>query len=293
MDVSDLRVFATVARHGGMNRAATALNTVQSNVTAKVRALEQELGTTLFQRHSRGVVLTAAGERLLPFADRAAHLIEDARRAVGDDGVPRGRLTIGSLETTAALRLAPTLSAFARAHPDVDLGLTTGTTCELLSAVIEGKLQGAFVCGPVDHPALETRFAFREDLAVLAAPGVRSLDTLLAEGETRIVVLRAGCSYRQMLEAALARRGIAAPRLLEFGTLEAIFSCVEAGLGITLLPKALIGPVLRSGRLSVHSMPGFVSRVDTVFVQRKDAYTTSAMRAFVETACSGGPRKRQ
>ena len=107
MDTGDLRIFETVARLGGMSRAAAELNTVRSNVTAHVKALEADLGCVLFERHARGVSLTAAGQRLLPYADSTARLLADARRAVRDDGVPRGLLTIGSLETTAALRQRP------------------------------------------------------------------------------------------------------------------------------------------------------------------------------------------
>ena len=106
MDAADLKVFATVARIGGMNRAANELHTVQSNVTARVRTLEEELGVQLFHRGQKGVTLTAAGERLLPYAIKVTYLIEEAHKAVKDDGKPRGRLTIGSLETTAALRLS-------------------------------------------------------------------------------------------------------------------------------------------------------------------------------------------
>ena len=102
MDIADLKVFEAVAKTGGMNRAAADLHTVQSNVTARIRALEDELGTPLFERHSRGVTLTASGERLLPYARRVAWLLADAIRAARDDGQPRGPLTIGSLETTAA-----------------------------------------------------------------------------------------------------------------------------------------------------------------------------------------------
>ncbi len=81
MDAGDLRVFEAVARLGGMNRAASELNTVQSNVTARIRQLEEQLGAALFQRHSRGVVLTPAGRRLLPYAAQVGRLLEDARRA--------------------------------------------------------------------------------------------------------------------------------------------------------------------------------------------------------------------
>src|SRR5262245_22521078 len=89
MDAGDLRVFEAVARLGGMNRAASELHTVQSNVTARIRALEEELGHPLFERHSRGVSLTAAGKRLLPYAAQVKQVIEDARRAVADDGTAR------------------------------------------------------------------------------------------------------------------------------------------------------------------------------------------------------------
>lgn len=286
MDAGNLKVFAAVARLGGMNRAAAELNTVQSNVTARIKALEADLGCALFERHARGVSLTAAGQRLLPYADSAARLLADARRAVRDDGVPRGLLTIGSLETTAALRLTPLLADYAATYPEVDLVLRTGTTRELIGEVLEGRNDGAFVCGPVAHAELLEEPMFREELVMLAAPGVASPDGALKGGEVRIVVLRAGCSYRQMLEALLARRGITVIRRLEFGTLEAIFGCVAAGLGITLLPRALIGPVWGDGRVSLHPLPPADARVETVFIRRRDALSSCALKAFL--VCTAG-----
>jgi DNA-binding transcriptional LysR family regulator len=272
MDAADLRIFEAVARLGGMNRAAAELNTVQSNVTARIRLLEQELEAPLFYRHSRGVALTDAGRRLLPYATRLEHLLRDARSAVTDDGHPKGSLTIGALETTAQF-------------PKVDLILRTGTTQELISDVLDRRLEGAFVCGPVDHPDLEQRHAFREELAILTSTSIQNLDALFREAELRIVVLRAGCSYRQRLEDLLAQRGILSPRRLEFGTLEAIVACVGAGLGVTLLPKSLIGAVTRDQDLSVHSLPKGQGRVDTIFIHRRDAYMSSALKAFLRRVC--------
>src|SRR3954454_22362350 len=101
MDADDLRVFEAVARLGSMNRAAAELNTVQSNVTGRIRALEAELGVPLFHRHARGVSPTAAAQRLLPYAGRVRRLLADARAAVQDDGTPAGPIVVGSLETTA------------------------------------------------------------------------------------------------------------------------------------------------------------------------------------------------
>ena len=282
MDTAGLKMFEAVARTGGMNRAAAELHTVQSNVTARIRALEAELGCPLFERHSRGVALTPAGHRLLPYARRVAWLLADAARAARDDGEPRGPLTIGSLETTVALRLSPLIASYAAACPEVDLALRPGTTAELIEAVLERRLEGAFVCGPVAHPSLTEQVMFEEELALLAAPGLPSFEAATQGGIARIVVLRAGCSYRQRRESLLARRGIAVPRLMEFGTLEAIFGCVAAGLGITLLPRALVGPVWQSGRVSLHRLPPAEALVTTVFIHRRESHLSTALRAFLD-----------
>ncbi len=281
MDSSDLRVFEAVARLGGMGRAAIELNTVQSNVTSRIRHLEHELGTALFRRHPRGVEATAAGRQLLPYAVKVARLIADARRAAVEDGTPRGQLVVGALETTAALRLSDKLAGYVAAHPGVDLVLRTGTTCELVEQVASRGLDGAFVCGPVTHAELTAEPIFAEELVLLTAPEIASLDALAGGGEPRIVVLRAGCSYRQRLEELLARRGVPAPRILEFGTLEAVFGCVAAGLGVTLLPRALLGPVWREGRVALHPLPGRDGWVKTVFVRRRDAVPLAALTAFL------------
>ena len=136
------------------------------------------------------------------------------------------------------------------------------------------------MCGPVSHPDLTSARVFEEDLALLSAPTERSVGKLLARPDLRVIVLRAGCSYRQRLEELLARRGIVGLRRLEFGTLEAILGAVAAGLGITLLPGALVGPVWRGGRVAVHRLPTADARVQTVFVQRRDVLRSSAMSAF-------------
>jgi DNA-binding transcriptional LysR family regulator len=212
-----------------------------------------------------------------------ARVLVDARRAARDDGVPHGMLTIGSLETTAALRLTPLLTRFAADFPQVDLVLRTGTTRELLADVLEQRVDGAFVCGPVSHPDLEELTAFSEELVILTSPDIASLEAALGAGEVRVVVLRAGCSYRQMLEVLLARRGIVVQRQLEFGTLEAIFGCVSAGLGITMLPRALVGGIWDAGRVSVHSLPAEDSLVKTTFIRRRKGFVSSALRAFLAT----------
>ncbi|MEM1046680.1 MAG: LysR substrate-binding domain-containing protein [Pseudomonadota bacterium] len=284
MDLSDLKKFEAVARLGSMNRAAATLNTVQSNMTARIRKLEDELGVPLFVRSAQGVDLTPAGERLLPYAKRLANLSQEAARAVRDDGKPAGPLVLGSLETTAALRLSPLIAGFADRYPDVDLSLQTGTSCELVERVLQNAIEGAFVCGPVDHPSLSEDVFYTEELVLLTPPNVTSLEAAFAGDETRIIVLRLGCSYRLILEGMLARRGIVNVRAMEFGTLETIVACVSAGLGITLLPKAMIGPVWQDGRVALHALPPAESRVNTVFIRRRDSHQSASLSAFLDHA---------
>lgn len=284
MDAADIKVFEAVVRNGSMSKAARELNTVQSNVTARIKALEDRLGAQLFERSHRGVAPTPAGARLLPFAIRLMRLLDDAERAVADEGIPTGALAIGSLETTAALRLAPILAGFAAAFPAVDLSLRTGTSHELVEQVLERRIDGAFVCGPVDHADLTVEPFFREELVVLTAPAVEDFEAEARKPGFKIVVLRTGCSYRLRFEALLARRGIVEIRTMEFGTLEGIVGCVAAGLGATLLPQALIGPVWRQGRVRVHPLPKGEGRVETVFIRRREAFATSALGAFLDRA---------
>lgn len=284
MDTADLKVFEVVARTGAMNKAALELNTVQSNVTARIKAFEERLGLALFERTNRGVSLTAAGHRLFPYALRIARLLDDANRAVADQGTPSGPLLIGSLETTAALRLSPIFAEFAAAYPTVDLSLKTGTSCELVEQVLDRRLDGAWVCGPVKHVDLVVEPFYVEELVILTAPNFVDFEQLAATRDFKIVVLRAGCSYRLYLEAWLARRGIVGVRQLEFGTLEAIISCVSAGLGVTLLPKALIGSVWQQGRVAIHPLPRGEGIIETVFIRHRDAYASSALRAFLDLA---------
>ncbi len=284
MDAGDLRVFEAVARLGGMNRAAAELHTVQSNVTSRIRLLEAEIGGALFHRHSRGVALTSAGMRLLPYAERIGSLLAEALRAARDDGRPKGPLVVGSLETTAAVRLSPVLAAYAAAFPEVDLTLRIGTTRELVEGVLEHRLEGAFVCGPVDHPELDEEPVLAEELVLVTGPAIGSLEQAIGGSAVNLLVLRIGCSYRQRFEEVLARRGVVVARRLEFGTLDAILGCVAGGLGVTLLPRSLVQRVQDEGRVALHKLPPAEARVATVFVRRRDGFASSALAAFLRFA---------
>lgn len=282
VDLTDLETFEAVARAGGITRAARALHTVQSNVTARLLRLERELGAPLFRRHSRGVTPTAAGRALLPYAAKLRALLDEARAAVAGDGEPGGTLRVGSLETTAALRLPPILTAFAAACPRVDVVLRTGTTGGLVADVLDDRLEGALVAGPIGRAGLIEEPVIEEELVLVAPPAWRDVAaSAAAAGGVKVLVFRAGCSYRERLERLLAGRGIAVARRVELGTLEGIIGCVGAGLGVTLLPRAVVEPVRRAGRVAVERLPSGQARAPTVFVRRRDAPVAGALARFL------------
>lgn len=284
MELSDLVTFSAVARCGGITAAAAELNTVQSNVTTRIKILEEELNVSLFDRHSRGVALTAAGRRLLPYAARLISLSQEAVAATKDDGSPKGPLVIGSMETTAATRLPPLLAAFHSEHPAVQFTLRTGPTSSMVEAVLDGALEGAFVCGPVDHPELTVISAFHEELMLVTSSRWTSL-AALRKGTTGVgptaLVFRTGCSYRQRLDHVMADLGWPGSSRLEFGTLDGIIGCVAADVGITILPRNVIEGRGTMSDIRLHALKSSHAHVETLFVRRRKAHESAAMREFI------------
>jgi LysR family transcriptional regulator, cell division regulator len=284
VELTDLVTFSAVARTGGITRAADELNTVQSNVTQRIKALEAEIGTALFERHSRGMTLTGAGRRLLPYAERMAALSREAVLAARDNGVPKGPLAIGSMETTAAVRLPSLLAEFHKRFAAVRLSLRTAPTADLVAAVLDGSLDGAFVAGPIDHAELTSVIAFREELVLVTARRWSSLAALRAgtpqSGPTALV-FRTGCTYRQRLEQLLSEFGWPSATRFELGTLDGMIGCVAADMGVTLLPRAVVARSDLSESITLHTLSPAQSRVDTLFIQRRSAHLYSALEGFV------------
>lgn len=153
MDFTALEIFKAVAAEGSVTRAAEQLGRVQSNVTTRIQQLEEQLGTPLFLRQGRRMVLTPAGESLRGYADRLLALAEEARQAVRPQQ-PGGRLRLGAMESTAAARLPQPLAQLHARWPDVVLDLSTGASRPLVEQVAAHTLDAALVAWP--PPGLET-----------------------------------------------------------------------------------------------------------------------------------------
>jgi DNA-binding transcriptional LysR family regulator len=279
LDAKSLKFFETVAQFGSMKRAALQLHTVQSNVTAHIRALEQELNVALFERRTDGIRLTPAGLRLLPHALEVQSAVESAKRAALDDGVPHGPLVIGMRKSASMLHLANLLSSFVPKYPGVELTVRTETSPVLTELVLNRKIEGAFVCDPVAYGDLISEVMFDEELVVLTPPTVKTLREINPD-TMQIIVLGQGSLYRQQLSEILTRNGIPPMRTMELGTVSAIIECVNVGLGVTLLPIGR-GQNASYGDAVVHHIFDATCRVKTIFVRRRDGFVSSALSAFL------------
>jgi len=268
LDLDALHIFRTVAEQGGITKAATKLNRVQSNVTTRVKQLEERLGTRLFERHARSLSLSPEGKLLLRYADELLRLAHEAQAAVRS-GTPRGTFRIGTLESTAATRLPPVLARYHRDWPDVQIELVTGTSGALVSRVHALEIEAAFVAEPFTAEGLEMQHAFDEELVVItpkSAPRVRSARDI---GRRTVIAFAAGCSYRRRLEEWLGGESVVAARVMEFGSYHAIIACVAAGAGIAIVPKSVLKIAGSEKQVAVGTLPARTARAKTMLVWRK------------------------
>ena len=272
MDLVALQIFKTVAEQGGITKAAAKLHRVQSNVTTRVKQLEARLGTKLFLRQNRKLVLSAEGKLLLAYAYQLLRLSSEAEAALRS-GMPRGTLRIGALESTAGTRLPPILSRYHLAYPEVRIELATGTTGALVARVLDYELEAAFVAEPFSANDLDTQPVFVEELVLItpkSSPRIRSPKDI---GQRTVIAFATGCSYRRRLEAWL---GQAVPdRVMEFGSYHAIVACVAAGSGIAIVPRAVIRLVDAENGVALHPLPPDIAKARTLLVWRSGHHSVA------------------
>ena len=182
--------------------------------------------------------------------------------------------------TMAGLRVPGLVAKYTQKYPRVELAITTGTTAGLTNEVVEHRLDGAFVAGPVNHQDLREEPFFLEQLVLVTPLAVRNLFDLANIENLKVIMFREGCSYRDRLSSILGGLGVPY-RVMEFASLDAIITCITAGVGVTLLPKELVDDIWRTQSVAVHELPD-QALVETVFVQRRDHHPTSALNAFLQ-----------
>ena len=270
VDLSDLKIFSAVVREGGVTRAAEHLHRVQSNVTTRIRQLEDDIGVALFLREGKRLHLSPAGQVLLGYADRLLALADEARNAVQDPR-PRGIFRLGAMESTAAVRLPGPVGEYHRRYPDVEFELHTGNPPTLSKALLAGELYAALVTLPIADALFEKVAVFEEEPVIVSAAGSPAIGGKKEYFPRTIIAFEHGCPHRKRLEDWYALREQMPERTIELASYHAMLGCVAAGMGVALLPRSVLSTFPESKRLRVHRLPPGENRADTYLIWRKGA----------------------
>ena len=283
MDLQALRFFVAAADAGSFSAAAASLHYAQSNLSNRIRQLEEELGEPLFYRYKRGVRLTAKGKIFYDYTRRILALSEEAVTVIRDMDHPRGKLTLGSLEATALHDLPGLLSSYHKVSPDVTLSLQTDMNDVFPSQVLLRKLDGAFVTGPVSHPELEERFFKTEHLILVGSADAPWTGAEAALLEAPLITFPEGSAFRRRLELLLSSKSLSfRERLTEFNSLGAMITNICAGLGCGYMPRTVAASYLSQGLMREYPLEDPFSPMEVVFIYRKDHVMDAAFRTFLQ-----------
>jgi DNA-binding transcriptional LysR family regulator len=287
MEVRQLQIFRVLAEELSFTRTAERVHTVQSNVTAQVKALEEELGVPLFDRLGRRVTLTDAGRRFLPFAEQALTAMEQGERAIRSGAEPSGPLRISAPESILTYRLPPILRSFRRRFPHVEVSFRPHVESILGFELENGKLDLVInMCDAPSQPAHKCLRFHTERIFLLAEPSHplakrRTVKPADLAGQT-LLLTEAGCGYRAKLDRILAMQNIRPGHITEFSSVEAIKQCTRAGMGLALLPSIVVARELRQVQFKALHWDGPSLDIGTHVLWHKDKWISPAMAAFLE-----------
>ena len=282
MNTNDLKIFEAVATSGSFTKAAAAMFTVQSNVTARIKSLEEEFGVELFTRTSRKVELTLGGQTLMQYCKQIGHLLEEAKDNIQSSNKVNGTLKVGCIETTMALKVPEILNSFEEDYPEVELEFKSDMRNNLINDVLNHKLDAAFVSAPINVNGLAQIHIKEEQLLILTSSNGPKLNELLEKQPVKIVVFDEGCIFRARLESWLSSSGIVHYKSTVLNSIEGIINFVEAGLGISLLPEEVISRYYSGRKITTHSLNKQLGTMNTVLVFKKDVPQSRALKVFVD-----------
>jgi len=280
MEISDLNVFREVVESGGITRAAERLNRVPSNVTARIKKLEEELGKPLFLREKNRLRISAAGEQLLDYAHQILNL---AKLAIEDiqERKPSGSLKIGAMEAVAATRLVTPLMKFHSNYPEIELNIETAPTGMLIEQVLSGQIDMAFVADPIPDSRLTISPVYKETLVLvsdLSHKLIRHPSDLTPE--PTLLGFSQQCAYRTRMTDWL-QQGNTVAKVIEINSYHTLLSCVAAGMGVGIIPQALLDHYPFRENIKVHALPPKWRKTVTSMIWRHDSLKDS-MEAFGE-----------
>ncbi|SDZ12024.1 MULTISPECIES: LysR family transcriptional regulator [Bacillus] len=288
MEIKQLITFKTAAENLNFTQTAKILNFAQSSVTAQIKALEAELGATLFERLGKRLFLTEAGRKFQLYANKIIALSYEAKMVVQDEETTSGTLVIGAQESQCTYRLPSILKEFKTKFPQIRLIFKPAHSNEAVKEqLMEGKLDLAFILDECKiEDALHVESLVREELKIVAFPNHPLLEKSLIstkdlESET-LLLTEFGCSYRTIFEELFRAEDVYPANKIEFVSVEAIKQCVIAGLGIAILPAMVVEKEIQQGTMKELVLENTISPIFTQIAWHRDKWITAPLQQFID-----------
>jgi DNA-binding transcriptional LysR family regulator len=268
--------FLEVARRGSVSRAAEALFITQPTLTARLKALERDLGTPLFLRTPHGMRLTDAGRAWVPYAERALRALVDGREALEQVMMASaGHLIVAAAPAVSTYVLPELLERFVAAHPRVEVSVRTGHSEDIVELVLRDEVQVG-LGRTIRHPDLELRPFHTENLVLVCAPDhqftKRDSVTMAEVAGQKLIMFDRTSSYYEIAQGAFLSAGISLRGGMELDSIEAAKKMVERGLGVALLPGTAVAREVASGTLCAVKMTDAPPMQNTIVAfRRRDA----------------------
>jgi len=287
MNINHLAIFHAVAEEAGMSREAERLCISQPAVSKQIKDLEAALGVMLFDRLPRGIRLTQAGEVLAGHARRLFAVEANAERAIAElKGLVQGRLTVGASLTIGDYLLPQILGAYRKKHPGIELRLEIANTHVIQQKLRENALDVGLTEGFAEDGDLEAEVFGEDTLAAVVPPG----HPLLQENTVPaarfcaepFLMREPGSGTREVVERALAQRGIVVQPAMSLGSTEAIKRGVASGLGVAIVSKLALELEFSAGLLCPLALSDLTITRPLHLVRLRGKSEGAAVQAFVK-----------
>jgi DNA-binding transcriptional LysR family regulator len=288
MDFRLIKTFDVVASMMSFNRAARVLHCTQSTVSAQIKSLEDDLGTPVFERLGRRIVLTTAGEQLQHHARRLLSYERDIRAVVKNASELVGLISLRAPQSVAELHLPSILQRFCAAHPRVGFDISNCGYAHLPDELRSGEIDAGFMLSMVVESADTCcKAVLAERMAYVASPASdlakRTKVTIADLAGHTLLLPKHDCAYRMKLEQLIMAARVDTAAVVELNSLNAIVRCLQAGFGVALLPEGVVAEEISSRKLTKLRWHEPLAE-DLFLVRHRDKPLTGAYGAFIGVA---------
>jgi LysR family transcriptional regulator, regulator for metE and metH len=260
LEVRHLKLLVTVAEEGSVTEAGKRLHLTQSALSHQLRDAEEKLGTALFLRLGRKMVLTPAGERLISCAHRVLDELSNTELQIeGLNGGSQGEIRLSTECYTCYHWLPPVLQKFHGKFSKVEVNIVASATSDPAAALLEGKLDVAIISSPPRNKSLRATPMFEDELVLVMSPKHRLASASLVRPrdlETETVLIYPPREESTLINKLLKPAGVEAQRVIEVPLTEAIVELAAAGTGVGFLARWAVAPAVEAGKVAIRPLGG-------------------------------------